>query len=199
MGDLGQKIGSGENDGVGRLDPKHQACDQSRNDAVTSADLAPGPYLRGQRNRSQRHERDVREVKIGIIERDILRGAVANKEMRSLLLVLPVFWLAVFWAMEHWRVRPGYLFLTAVAYVLCAYSQLFFNVFGSKDVSTEGYQLKDDWLSRLPQKYIDVTNGEALTESVLTTKYNLSLKGRRTPTYSRIFSPAMGPIAEARS
>ena len=37
-----------------------------------------------------------------------------NKEMRSLLPVLPVLWPAIFWALERWRVRPGLTFLAAL-------------------------------------------------------------------------------------
>ena len=73
-----------------------------------------------------------------------------NKEMRSLLLVLPVFWLLVLWALERWRVRPGLIFPAAGAYVLCAYAQILFNSFESREVGSESYQLKDDWLSRFP-------------------------------------------------
>ena len=77
----------------------------------------------------------------------------ASKGMRSLLLVLPVMWLAVFWVLEKWKMQLGLVFLSAVAYVLCAWSQIFSNTFGTVDVPTEGYQLKDDWLGRLPQAH----------------------------------------------
>lgn len=76
-----------------------------------------------------------------------------NKEMRSLLLALPIFWLAFFWALERWRLRPGLVFVAAGTYVLCALSQIFFNGFETMGVNSDGYQLKGDWLSRLPQPH----------------------------------------------
>jgi hypothetical protein len=75
----------------------------------------------------------------------------ASKGMRSLLMLLPVFWLAIFWVLERCRIRPGLVFLAAVAYVGCAFSQVLFDSFGTMDLPTEGYQLGDDWLARLPQ------------------------------------------------
>jgi hypothetical protein len=76
---------------------------------------------------------------------------MANKEMRSLLLVLPVLWLAIFWLLDRWRLRPALVFLGAAFYAACGYSQIFFNTFDSHSISTQSYQLQDDWLERLPQ------------------------------------------------
>ena len=82
---------------------------------------------------------------------EVFSFGMENKEMRSMLLVLPVFWLAIFWVLEYWRVQPSLIFAAAGTYVLCAYSQIFLNIFETTDVGTESYQLKDDWLARLPQ------------------------------------------------
>jgi hypothetical protein len=76
-----------------------------------------------------------------------------SKGMRSLLLVLPIMWLGIFWVLEKWKMQPGVIFLAAMAYVFCAYSQIFNNTFGTTDVPTEGYQLTGDWLGRLPQAH----------------------------------------------
>lgn len=90
------------------------------------------------------------------------------KSMRFLLMVLPVFWLAIFWVLERWRVRPGLIFLAAAAYVVCGYSQILFNAFGSRYVSAESYQLKDDWLSRLPPWHANGSAGMAMTNNLVT-------------------------------
>ena len=98
---------------------------------------------------------------------EVFSFGMENKEMRSLLLVLPVFWLLIFWALERWRVRPGLIFLAAGAYVLCGYAQILFNSFESREVSTESYQLKDDWLSRLPAWHQDSPSGMEMTNGLL--------------------------------
>ena len=72
-----------------------------------------------------------------------------NKEMRSLLLVLPVMWLGIFWILERLRVRPTLVLAAALAYAACGYSQTLLNGFRSREVSTESFQLKNDWLARL--------------------------------------------------
>ena len=88
----------------------------------------------------------------------------ASKGMRSLLLVLPVLWLVIFWGLERCRMKPAVLFLAAAAYVLCAFAQVFSDAFGTVDLPTESYQLKGDWMGRLPQPHflgttrIDLTN-----------------------------------------
>jgi hypothetical protein len=43
------------------------------------------------------------------------------KVMRSLLLLIPVMWLGIFWVLEKWKMPPGVVFLATVAYVGCAY------------------------------------------------------------------------------
>ena len=89
------------------------------------------------------------------------------KGMRSLLVLLPVMWLAVFWVLEKWRVRPGLVFLAALAYGGIAFSQILFNTFGTMDVPTEGYQLEGDWLGRLPQDHGNAPQNVGLTDSLL--------------------------------
>ena len=98
---------------------------------------------------------------------EVFSFAMADKEMRSLLLVLPVLWLAVFWGLDRWRARPGLLLGAAVAYVVCAYSQIFCNTFETVDVPTEGYQLKGDWLGRLPQAHVNYPAQIGLTTGLL--------------------------------
>jgi hypothetical protein len=90
------------------------------------------------------------------------------KSMRFLLMVLPVFWLAIFWALERGRVRPGLIFMAVAAYAVCGYSQILFNAFGSRYVSAESYQLKDDWLSRLPPWHADGSSGIGMTNRLVT-------------------------------
>ena len=96
---------------------------------------------------------------------ELFSFGLENKEMRSLLLVLPALWLAFFWALEYARVRIGLTFLAAVAYAGGAFSQVFFNGFDPAIVNSDGYQLKGDWLSRLPQAHpaslaeIELTKG----------------------------------------
>jgi hypothetical protein len=89
-----------------------------------------------------------------------------NKEMRSLLLVLPVLWLLIFWGLERRRVKHGLVFLAAAAYTLCGFSQVLFNTFETVDISTESYQLKDDWLTRLPQAQGAAVTGIAISEGL---------------------------------
>jgi hypothetical protein len=89
------------------------------------------------------------------------------KSMRYILILLPVFWLSIFWALEHWRVRPRQVFLGAVAYTLCALGQILFNSFESDSVAAESYQLQDDWLWRFPAWHAN-THGEIeLTRELL--------------------------------
>jgi hypothetical protein len=89
------------------------------------------------------------------------------KVVRSLLLVLPIFWLSIFWGLEQWRVRPGLIFLAAAAYVTCGYSQILYNAFGSREVNADSYQLKDDWLSRFPPCHFDGPSGIGMTNDLL--------------------------------
>lgn len=91
----------------------------------------------------------------------------ASKGMRSLLLLLPVMWLGIFWVLEKWKMQTSVVFLAVVAYVLCAYSQIFSNTFGTVDRATEGYQLEDDWLGRLPQPHFLGANQIALTRRLI--------------------------------
>jgi hypothetical protein len=79
--------------------------------------------------------------------------SLQDKEMRSMLLVLPVLWLATFWVLEKVRVRIGLVLLAALVYACCALSQVISNTFSSADVPTESYQLDGDWLERLPQAH----------------------------------------------
>jgi hypothetical protein len=87
--------------------------------------------------------------------------------MRSLLLLLPVLWLAVFWGLEKFRVRSGLTFLAAAFYVSAALSQIFFNGFETQGVNSEGYQLKGDWLFRLPQPHPASLSEIELTKQIL--------------------------------
>jgi len=66
--------------------------------------------------------------------------------MRSLLILLPVFWLGVFWGVECCHVRPGLIFLAAAAYALCGFSQILFNTFEITGAPAEGNQLEGDFL-----------------------------------------------------
>jgi hypothetical protein len=94
---------------------------------------------------------------------------MANKEMRSLLLILPIFWLAIFWMTERWRFRPGTLFLAAAVYTACGYLQIFTDAFGSTATSTQSFQLKDDWLERLPRLQLVNRAAPELTRNILGT------------------------------
>ena len=89
------------------------------------------------------------------------------KSMRFVLMILPVFWLLIFWALERWRVRHGLVFLAAGAYTLCAYAQVLFNSFESREISTESYQLKDEWLARLPMWHADGPSGIGMTRNLV--------------------------------
>jgi hypothetical protein len=93
--------------------------------------------------------------------------AMAFKSMRFVLIILPVFWLAIFWALERRRMRPGLIFLAAGAYALCAFAQILFNSFESTEVAAESYQLKDDWLSRFPPWHADGPTGITMTRNLL--------------------------------
>ncbi len=99
---------------------------------------------------------------------ELFSFGMENKEMRSLLLVLPVLWLSIFRVLEKWRVRPGLVFLAAVAYVACAYAQILSNAFGSREVGTGSYQLKDDWLTRFPTYHYAGPTGIGMTNNLLT-------------------------------
>ena len=70
---------------------------------------------------------------------EIFSFGMANKEMRSLLLVLPVLWLAIFWALERWRVRPGMILIGAMIYAACTPLWVLFNTFDSVESIAQGY------------------------------------------------------------
>ena len=81
---------------------------------------------------------------------EIFSFAVGDKEMRGLLPILPVLWLGVFRLLEKMAVRPSWLLTAGAVYLICAASQVLLNTFDSPEISTEGYQLTGDWLSRFP-------------------------------------------------
>ena len=89
------------------------------------------------------------------------------KSMRYIVIMLPVVWLAIFWALEHGRVRSRQVFLAAVAYTLCALGQILFNAFESQGVAAESYQLTGDWLSRFPAWHDNVHSEIELTRGLL--------------------------------
>lgn len=90
-----------------------------------------------------------------------------TKTMRSLLLVLPSLWLLVFWMVERFRVRLAIFSLGILFYVLCAYSQVFFQSFPCKVTYAENYQLTDDWLTRFPPPIYVNKGGVICTRGLL--------------------------------
>jgi len=89
------------------------------------------------------------------------------KSMRYILIILPVFWLSIFWALETWRARPRQVFLGAVAYTLCARGQILFNSFESDSVAAESYQRQNDWLWRFPAWHANAHGDIELTLGLL--------------------------------
>jgi hypothetical protein len=104
---------------------------------------------------------------------------MAFKSMRFILIIVPVFWLAVFWALERWRMRPGLIFVAAAAYTLCALGQILFNSFESGEVEAESYQLQGDWLSRLPPWHSGSPGAIATTRNILDFIHNALPEGSK--------------------
>ncbi|MCE0482955.1 MAG: hypothetical protein LV479_01805 [Methylacidiphilales bacterium] len=92
---------------------------------------------------------------------------ITEKEMRGLLMMLPVLWLGLFWALDRWKISPPILFAVAALYTFCAALQIFCGTFGGGFLNSGSYQLSDDWLSRFPPKHIVNPNGASLTRNLL--------------------------------
>lgn len=105
---------------------------------------------------------------------------MVEKEMRSLLIILPVFWLGLFWLLDRWRVRSPVLFLVAMAYSACAAAQVSGDLFGANSSNSGDYQLRDDLLTRFPPPHSVNPAGAALTRTLL------SLIGQNVPVGGKI-------------
>jgi len=70
------------------------------------------------------------------------------KAIRSLLPMLPLFWIALFWLIERRRLRTDLLFLVAGMYAFTAFSQKAFDLLGTKSSYVDDtYQLNlDSWM-----------------------------------------------------
>jgi hypothetical protein len=76
------------------------------------------------------------------------------KPMRSLLLMLPLFWLAFCWLWEKRRLRIELLLLVAVVYASLAFSQKALNLLGAKGPLVEdNYQLSMSSWTEMPSAW----------------------------------------------
>ena len=85
-----------------------------------------------------------------------------DKEPRGLLILLPVFWLGLFWACERCRVRTGAMFLAAAAYVACGYGQIFSDALGSREMDPMAWD-------RFPPPRVVASWGPKLSRDLLNT------------------------------
>jgi len=83
------------------------------------------------------------------------------KTLRSLLLILPILWIILFWTAERYQIRASTLCLVALTYVTVAFSHLYFNFLGPSDPNStetfspppEDYQLTGTWLRQMPEPW----------------------------------------------
>jgi hypothetical protein len=84
------------------------------------------------------------------------------KTMRSIVFLLPLLWLAVFWLVERWRIRGPLLLLGAAAYVLVLASQVSWDFFGSPPPAPDKYYLTDRWYAYFPMAWPRYVSGPPL-------------------------------------
>jgi hypothetical protein len=96
---------------------------------------------------------------------------VQAKGMRSLLPMLPVCWIALFWLLEKWRLRADLLFYIASAYALLAFSQKAFDLLGTTNSYVDDtYQLTSKSWTEMPSPWLPIADtNTAMCDSL--TKY----------------------------
>jgi hypothetical protein len=99
---------------------------------------------------------------------------IQTKGMRSLLPMLPICWIALFWLMEKRRVSAGSLFLIAAAYSSLAFLQKTHDLMGTRNTYVDDtYQLTRDSWTQMPSPWLqafsyDVNTliGDGLTQNL---------------------------------
>jgi hypothetical protein len=110
------------------------------------------------------------------------------KTMRSLVYLLPLFWLFIFWLVERWRVRGPLLSLGAAAYVLVLVSQVSLDTFKSLPPSPDKYYLTDSWYGYFPMAWSRYVSGPPLVAHLASLiKRDLPQGGRVGLTTERVF------------
>ena len=76
------------------------------------------------------------------------------KPMRSLLILLPIVWIAGCWVGEKFRLRVELMFLVALAYTFFAFSQKAFDLLDTRSAPREDtYQLSADSWTQMPSPW----------------------------------------------
>jgi hypothetical protein len=92
---------------------------------------------------------------------EIFSFFVLVKTMRSLVVMLPVLWLFLFWCADRWRIRGDWLLLIAAAYVALLADQVATDFFGSPPPSPDKYLLNDAWYDYFPMAWSRYDSGPA--------------------------------------
>ncbi len=91
---------------------------------------------------------------------------MADKVIRSLLVILPIFWLGIFYLLDRCQFRASLLFLVTMVYSIFASLQVAYGPFNGAPFTTSDYQLSDDWLARFPPMHTTVPAGAELTRNL---------------------------------
>lgn len=97
---------------------------------------------------------------------EIFSFVMLVKTMRSMLLILPILWITVFWCMEKMRVQSKWFSFAVLIYGVTVFSQIFFNNFGSILPIAEDYQINNTWAANMPENWSAFNIGPKLNNEV---------------------------------